>query len=201
MPVDFHGKSYKTVAERVNEFRCEHKQAMSIVTKIVFMEGNDCIIQASIMDGDRVIATGTAHEVKGSTNVNKTSHVENCETSAIGRALAAFGYAGTEYASADELTTAVINQAVQEATKPLNEGIEALKACVKAVMKFHSSIMAIKESIATGEFSSGAEKWFQLDDDVKKYLWLDQADGGVFTTAERNAMKRKEFRESYFGKR
>ena len=34
-----------------------------------------------------VIAQGHAHEVQGSSNINKTSYVENCETSAVGRAL------------------------------------------------------------------------------------------------------------------
>jgi hypothetical protein len=46
--------------------------------------------------GGNMIATGYAEEVRGAGNVNRTSHVENCETSAIGRALANCGMAGSD---------------------------------------------------------------------------------------------------------
>ena len=60
---------------------------------------------------DREIATGIAEEVKGSTFINKTSYVENCETSAWGRALANMGIGlDTSVASAEEVQNAIANQ-------------------------------------------------------------------------------------------
>jgi hypothetical protein len=55
-----------------------------------------CVIRAELWLEDLCIATGYAEEVRGAGNVNRTSHVENCETSAVGRALANAGMAGTD---------------------------------------------------------------------------------------------------------
>lgn len=196
MPVNIHGKDYKTVAERVNEFRQQEEyKHYSILTDIIRWDGDDVVIRAQIVDGDKVLATGIAHEVRGATNINKTSHVENCETSAIGRALASLGLAGTEYASADEVSTAVINQAVLEAEK-------RYAGHTQAILKHYESIMAIKVGIAAADtegYSAAAEEWFTLDDDVKRALWIAPTKGGVFTTKERETIQKKEFREAYYG--
>jgi len=194
MPIKIHNKDYKTVVERVNEFRNEDKyKHWSIETEILRFEGDDCIIKAVIMDDKQAIkATGLAHEVQGSTNINKTSHVENCETSAIGRALAALGLAGTEYASGDEVGTAIINQAVKDA-------LGKAKTLLDAVMQYHSSVMVIKEGVAIGELSAASEEWFTLDDEVKAKLWLSTTAGGCFSTKEREAIASTEFRQAYYG--
>jgi hypothetical protein len=64
---------------------------------MVSIPGADvCVIRAELWLGDVCIATGYAEEVRGAGNVNRTSHVENCETSAVGRALANAGMAGTD---------------------------------------------------------------------------------------------------------
>ena len=66
-----------------------------------------CVIRAELWLGEMLIATGYAEEVRGQGNVNRTSHVENCETSAIGRALANCGMAGsdmTKRPSREEMT-------------------------------------------------------------------------------------------------
>jgi hypothetical protein len=55
-----------------------------------------CVIRAELWLEDVCIASGYAEEVRGAGNVNRTSHVENCETSAVGRALANAGMAGTD---------------------------------------------------------------------------------------------------------
>ena len=107
--VNIHGKQYKTVALRVNEFR-EVNQDFGLETELV-SNAEFVIMKATIKDElGRVIATGYAEEKRGSTMINKTSALENCETSAIGRALAAFGLAGEEYASADEVANAIHQQ-------------------------------------------------------------------------------------------
>lgn len=116
--VEIHGKQYETVASRVSRFREAHKQELSIVTELVERDEQTVVMKALILKGDQVIATGYAEENRASSTINKTSALENCETSAIGRALAAFGMAGTEYASADEVATAIGNQKSGTAVKP-----------------------------------------------------------------------------------
>lgn len=114
-----HGKEYETVASRVQKFREAYKEDYSIVTKLVERDEQTVVMKASILKGDLVIATGYAEENRNASTINKTSALENCETSAIGRALAAFGMAGTEYASADEVASAISHQAKGETVKPV----------------------------------------------------------------------------------
>jgi len=194
MPVKIHGKEYTTVVERINDFRNDERfEGWSIETDIISSDIENCIIKATIKDSTgKIVGTGLAHEVQGSTNINKTSHVENCETSAIGRALANIGKAGTEYASANEVSDAIINQKVEEATGKL-------RGLVSAVLSNHSSIVAIKEGIALDNLSEAAEEWFTLEDDIKASLWIAPSKGGVFTTREREVIKSSEFRMAHFG--
>ena len=194
MPVKIHGKEYTTVVERINDFRNDERfEGWSIETDIISTDIENCIIKATIKDSTgKIVGTGLAHEVQGSTNINKTSHVENCETSAIGRALANIGKAGTEYASANEVSDAIINQKVEEAT-------EKLRGLVSAVLSSHSSIVAIKEGIALDNLSEAAEEWFTLEDEIKASLWIAPSKGGVFTTREREVIKSSEFRMAHFG--
>jgi len=200
MPVNIHGKEYHTVAERVHAFR-EVSPDLTIETEIVRWEGDDVVVKASISDNGKLIATGLAHEVRGSTNINKTSHVENCETSAIGRCLAAFGLGGSaEYASADEVANAISQQ--QE--KDIEESIASMRTHfqkslienTQTILKYAESILAIKAGIALKDYSTASEEWFSLTDEDKTILWKAPSKGGVFTTEEREIMKSKEFREA-----
>lgn len=118
--VNIHGKEYKTVAKRVDEFRKDHKTEMSIITSIIVADEKTVVMKAEISDKEgRIIATGFAEEKRDASTINKTSALENCETSAIGRALANFGLGGGEYASADEVANA-INQQSQPVKKNYN---------------------------------------------------------------------------------
>jgi len=182
--VSIHGKEYKPVALRVSEFRgSELYNGWSIITDMVQSEGDMVVIKASVLnDADRIIATGYAEEVRGSTNINKTSALENCETSAIGRALACLGLAGTEYASADEVSNAITQQNIMAAT----EGFVRMNQCIRENL---DSIVTIKAAIAMQEFQKGAEAWFELDNDVKKELWAAPTKGGIFTTLERESIR------------
>jgi hypothetical protein len=108
--IQIHGKNYIEVKDRVKAFR-EEKQDWSIITSVEHIgQNNSIIIKASIIDEKGTQrATGLAHEFQAdkSSMVNMTSWVENCETSAIGRALACLGYGIDEaYASANEVKTA-----------------------------------------------------------------------------------------------
>lgn len=105
--VMIHGREYKTVALRINEFRQKYPD-YTIETEVVKLGDDSVIMRALIRDKDnRVVATGHAEEWRSSSSINETSMVENAETSAVGRALAFLGFAGSEIASADEIEIAL----------------------------------------------------------------------------------------------
>ena len=102
--IDLKGKQYLQVVHRVNLFRESYGLAYSIETEILVDDGTRVLMVAYIKDADgRVVGKGHAEEIRNAGPVNKTSAIENCETSAIGRALANIGLAGNEYASAFEM--------------------------------------------------------------------------------------------------
>lgn len=108
--VNIHGKEYKTVAKRVQEFRSLY-EGWAITTNVVKIDDDQVLIKAEIFNASgQVVATGHGHELKAASQINKTSYVENAETSAIGRALATLGLGGTEFASADEVANAIYQQ-------------------------------------------------------------------------------------------
>lgn len=87
---------YEPVAARHARWLEKHPHGRTI-THMVSVPGADiCVIRAELWLDDVCIATGYAEEVRGAGNVNRTSHVENCETSAVGRALANAGMAGSD---------------------------------------------------------------------------------------------------------
>ena len=111
MPVNIHGKEYRTVAERIVEFWGKYPVTeWSITTEKVSEEAGLITVKATISHLDRVVATGYSDEIRGSSNINRTSALENAETSAVGRALAFIGLGGTEIASADEVAQAIHKQ-------------------------------------------------------------------------------------------
>lgn len=108
--VDIKGKSYMEVNQRIKAFRMVYPQG-TIETEMISNENGVCIFRAYIYDGDRLLATGTAYEKENSTFINKTSYIENCETSATGRALGMAGFGiDTSIASAEEMQNAINNQ-------------------------------------------------------------------------------------------
>ena len=107
------GKQYVEVNERIKYFRQEDKyNNWTISTDFPVLDSEQCVCKAYIINtDDRVVATGHAHEERASSHINKTSYVENCETSAIGRALAMMGIGiDTSIASANEVTDAIAKQ-------------------------------------------------------------------------------------------
>jgi hypothetical protein len=108
--VTIHGREYETVALRVKKFREAHAD-WRLMTELVSRD-EDCVVMRAVIANDKgeVLATGHAEEYRSSSQINKTSALENAETSAIGRALAALGLGGTEFASADEVANAIHQQ-------------------------------------------------------------------------------------------
>lgn len=109
--VDIKGKQYVEVNERIKYFR-ENYKGWSLTSEVVSLEDGVCVIKATVKDeNDRAMATGIAYEREGSTFINKTSYIENCETSAWGRALGNLGIGiDASIASADEVQNAQLNQ-------------------------------------------------------------------------------------------
>ena len=117
------GKEYAEVNQRVKAFRTLYPEGF-ITTEIICREGGLCIIKATVghyADGKSVIlATGTAYEKEGSSQINRTSYIENCETSAVGRALGMAGFGiDTSIASADEMNNALLQQNTSDIQKPV----------------------------------------------------------------------------------
>jgi hypothetical protein len=116
--INIHGRDYQTVALRVTNFRSGYPNH-SLITEILSRDEEWVVMVAKILDeAGRVIATGHAEEHRKASQINKTSALENCETSAIGRALAAFGIGGTEFASANEVQNAVHQQEAPQTPPP-----------------------------------------------------------------------------------
>jgi len=126
MPVEIHGKQYATVQERITQLYNDHPDA-SIVTQILSDADKleIVIFKATIhIDGIRV-STGHAYEAANTSKINKTSHVENAETSAIGRALANWKYGSDgPRPSAEEM------QKVQRMSQPGKKVAALLEALV-----------------------------------------------------------------------
>ena len=205
--VKIHNKEYKTVALRVTEFLASpNHEGWSIETQLInnllvgttSVHGSDgitrsdeyVVMKATIRDDkDRARGTGYAEELRGSTNINKTSALENCETSAIGRALASVGFAGTEYASANEVSDAIIKQTAMNASQELVNYNSSVREHIY-------SISAIKEALANNDLETAAEEWAQLNEDEQRSIWKAPSKGGIFTTQELATIKTSDFREA-----
>ena len=119
---DIKGKEYAEVNQRIKAFRMVHPNGV-IETTIVSLEFDEkgfgtVLMKATILDDeDRMIGSGYAQEKENSTFINKTSYIENCETSAVGRALGMCGFGiDTSVASAEEVANAIANQEEEKAT-------------------------------------------------------------------------------------
>lgn len=108
---DIKGKEYAEVNQRIKAFRMLNPNGR-IITEIKKLEDGIVIFEASVYNEEHeLIATGTAYEKENSTFINKTSYIENCETSAVGRALGMAGFGiDTSIASAEEVQNAIENQ-------------------------------------------------------------------------------------------
>lgn len=133
--VKIKGKDYVMVNERIKAFRNNFK-GFSLETEIIDITSESCTMRAVVRDDTgRIIATGTAQERKQSSNINNTSYVENCETSAWGRALGNLGIGvDTSICSAEELSFALKNQ------KEIEEREQSEKAEKQAIKNFQKDM-------------------------------------------------------------
>jgi hypothetical protein len=107
--INIKGKEYVMVNERIKHFRSSEKYAgYSIITEMVSNVDGVVVFKTTILDNtNRIVSTGYAHEIEGSSNINQTSHIENCETGSVGRALGFLGIGvDTSIATAEEVINA-----------------------------------------------------------------------------------------------
>jgi hypothetical protein len=134
--INIKGKEYIEVNERLKFFRnSPNYRGFALVSEMLHLDSEWCCIKASILtDTGGVIATGIAYEKADSSFINKTSFVENCETSAWGRALGNLGIGiDTAVATAEEVQNAIKNQEPKQTTdkKPntLHANVQFLNLC------------------------------------------------------------------------
>lgn len=152
--INIRGKDYQTVALRVQLFRAEHPEH-SLVTSVVERAPDCVVMRADILDPTgRLIATGHAEEYRNASQINKTSALENAETSAIGRALAAFGIGGTEFATANEVQNAIHQQQAGQghsedrAVSPAPAKRETWDTPIKNKSALHKALCALERELA-----------------------------------------------------
>ena len=116
--MDIKGKDYVLVNERIKAFRMLYPEGF-ILTELVSLSDGVCVMRAKVgfyeAGGHVILGTGTAYEREDASYINKTSYIENCETSAVGRALGMLALGvDTSVASAEEVQNAVNNQPKEE---------------------------------------------------------------------------------------
>jgi hypothetical protein len=128
---------YEPVASRLDRFLKAHPDAR-IITDLVHYLSDVCVFKCELWLDDEIIATGWAEEVRGQGNVNKTSHLENCETGAVGRALANAGLSGSDFnkrPSREEMGKVQRMQGDTQITENSNLASEKQQNMIRAVCK------------------------------------------------------------------
>lgn len=119
----FDVKDYVEVAERIRDFYETYPEG-SIQTEMVRLEGDLVVFKAAVYRGPEAVhpTTGWAYEREGEGYVNKTSFIENCETSAIGRALANLNFP----------TSRAVRNRVEQSTPAAGEQLERIRSLAEA---------------------------------------------------------------------
>ena len=171
--VNIHGKEYKTVAKRVQEFRASYP-TWSIMTDVVKIDDEQVLIKAQIINPEsKIVATGHGHELRDASQINRTSYVENAETSAIGRALACLGLGGTEFASADEVANAIHQQktvhAPTQSITPTAGALDNFSAAEKELIAQFAE--DITDLVKSGDVATAASNMGTLESEEKVAVW------------------------------
>ena len=162
---DIKGKNYAEVNQRIKAFRMVYPDGF-ISTNMASNDNGVCIFRAEVgyLDpeyGRIVLATGTAYEKEGSTFINKTSYIENCETSAVGRALGMAGFGiDISVASAEEVQNAMLQQKQGDIEAKKHEKLRP------------TDITAIKKRFTTKEQQENILQHFNIDKWEEMEVWM-----------------------------
>ena len=162
--LDIKGKDYIPVNERIKAFRFIYPRGQ-ILTEIIGLENGVCTMKAEVYDDNgKLLATGHGQEKEGSTFINKTSFIENCETSCIGRALGSLGIGlDNGFASYEEVANAKVQQGENLDRKTISkEEWEKLKQ-----MYCKDEIKALYEELSITKGTDIPKEYF----DRKKKEW------------------------------
>lgn len=134
----FNLDDYEPVASRLDRFLKAHPDAR-VITDLVHYLSDIAVFKAELWLDGEIIATGWAEEIRGQNSaVNKTSHLENCETGAVGRALANAGLSGSDFTkrpSREEMGKVVRMQGETTITENSNMASEKQMNMIRAVCK------------------------------------------------------------------
>jgi len=167
------GKDYAEVNQRIKAFRMVHPLGR-IETSVLRLQDGVCTMIAKVYDEQsNLLANGFAEEKENSTFINKTSYIENCQTSAIGRALGICGYGiDVSVASAEEVQNAIKNQEKEkEVKKASQEQVETIKGMEEKLQKW---IMNKFKVNSLEELSEEQASWV-----IKKYQESKEKKEGV----------------------
>lgn len=168
------GKMYTQVVHRMEAFRRFYGLEYGIDTQVLVDDGHRVVIKAVVTNADGVqLGSGMAEEIRGQGHVNTTSALENCETSAVGRALASIGLAGGEYASANEM------DAVDRKTEtigdkkpaPAPEPVETTEADENKANEF---IGLVKKKLKETQSKAKMIAWANTSSVSEQMAWLKQ---------------------------
>jgi hypothetical protein len=154
-------KDYAEVNQRIKAFRMVHPNG-TIETRIVKMEDGIVLMQTTVMDDQgNVLGTGFAQEKESSSFINKTSYIENCETSSVGRALGMCGFGiDTSVASYEEVMNALENQQANAGdVKPQKDDTNYSKLLLAKIKELNIDINAFaKQKNLNGKSSQAQYK-------------------------------------------
>lgn len=175
--INIKGKDYVQVNDRLKAFRTEPQYAgWSLVSDIKELTDTSCTVLASIIDQDgKVRATGLAREVVAKSPINKFAFVENCETSAWGRALGNLGIGiDTAICTAEELIQKMsqdektpAQKAAETKAKNKLSKEEALQKYKDIVEYFTNTPEPPAEALVRAESVQKALEWWKCDDEAR----------------------------------
>ena len=176
--VKIKNKDYKLNVQRVNEFRQAHPE-FGVETEVLHHDEIRVVAQVRIFDEQgKIRGSGVAEEFREASRINQTSAMENCETSAFGRALASMGYGGdVAYASAEEVVNAMNTEATNDAVKHNH-----------AVRENLEEIYNIKVAMQNEDWDTAACYVMDFDDETASALWVATTKGGIWTKKERDEL-------------
>lgn len=155
------GKAYVEVSQRILYFRTAPEyRGWSMETELISYDDQSCIIRAVAKNPDgRIMAVGHAQEDRSSSMINKTSYIENGESSAWGRCLANLGIGiETSIASAEEVDMAIAKQNLSArpqpstAPRPAPQPQETRSEAVKADDVYQKALDYIRENPSKESF-------------------------------------------------
>lgn len=153
--VKIKGKDYNLVSTRLGIARRVLGSSLDLVDQIIHQDDKKVIVQCDAFIDGRHVGTGLAEENRSQSMINKTSALENAQSSAWGRCLAACGFSNDNLASAEEVSVAIEAQ-----DRQLQKALQELETVshpgnYKAWISKHKDVLAkIKTSnpIAYGKF-------------------------------------------------